>query len=386
MFQLTAAERTTRLGFSDIVRIRNRVMEMRAAGKEVIQLEGGEPFMPTPEWIKEAMRAALAADQTRYAPSSGVAPLIDAIVAKLAMRNSLTVPSSDVIVCAGGMHALFCAFQASLGEGQETIFLSPYWTPIADLVRYSGGTSVLVPWTEARVSGVGEAIRSRVSPRSRVIYVNTPANPTGLVLSRDELQQIADVAREHDLVVIADEAYEDILYDGREHVSIASLEGMYERTISCFTLSKSYSMTGWRIGYLVAAETWMEPIRKLVLNSINGVSTPTQFAAAAAVADRSDYLERMRGEYATRRALLLDGLRNAGFDCLAPEGAFYLFADVRPRLGHDSWKAMEELLTRTSISSVPGVVFGPEGEGYVRMSYSNPIETLERAVSALRTL
>lgn len=383
---LVPAQRTSRFGFSDIVKIRNRVMEMRGVGHDLIQLEGGEPFMPTPDWVKAAMTEALERNQTRYAPSSGVPALLDAIVAKLGERNGIAVTASDVIVCAGGMHALFCAFQASLNEGEETIFLSPYWTPIADLVRYCGGTSVLVPWEEARAAGVGEAIRSRLTSRSRVIYVNTPANPTGLVLSRAELEQIAAIARENDLVVIADEAYEDIIYDGREHVSIASLEGMAERTISCFTLSKSFSMTGWRVGYLVATEPWMDPIRKLVLNSVNGVSTPSQFAAAAAIADRSDYLSRMREEYATRRALLLGGLREAGFDCLAPEGAFYLFADVRGRLGSDSWEAMEQLLTRASISTVPGAVFGPEGEGYLRMSYSNPLETLERAVSALRAL
>lgn len=383
---LVPALRTSRFGFSDIVKIRNRVLRMRAEGHDVIQLEGGEPFMPTPDWIKQAMRDALDANHTRYAPSSGVPELIDAIVAKLAERNRIRVTPSDVIVCAGGMHALFCAFQAVLNDGEETIFLSPYWTPIADLVRYSGGTSVLVPWEEARATGVRAAIEARITPRSRIIYVNSPANPTGLVLSRAELEDIAALAREKDLAVIADEAYEDILYDGREHVSIASLEGMQERTLTCFTLSKSYSMTGWRVGYLVATEPWMEGIRKLALNSVNGVSTPSQYAAAAAIADRSDYLERMRAEYAQRRAILLEGLRAAGLDCLAPEGAFYLFADVRDRLGNDSWAAMEQLLARASISTVPGAVFGPEGEGYLRMSYSNPIDTLERAVNALRTL
>ncbi|HUO83550.1 MAG TPA: pyridoxal phosphate-dependent aminotransferase, partial [Thermoanaerobaculia bacterium] len=181
------------------------------------------------------------------------------------------------------------------------------------------------------------------------------------------------------------EAYEDLVYEG-EHLSIASLPGMLERTISVFTLSKSFSMTGWRCGYLVAAELFMEPIRKLVLNSINGVSTPTQYAAAAAIADRSDYLANLRDEYRSRRDLLIRGVRDAGFRCATPRGAFYLFADVRARLGGDSWKAMDRLLDETGIATVPGVVFGPEGEGFLRMSFSNPIETLERAVEALGKL
>lgn len=384
--QLAPAPRTERFGFSDIVKIRNRVLELKDAGQQVIQLEGGEPFMPTPDFVKEAMKRALDANHTRYAASSGVPLLIDAIVEKLRDSNGMSVDPSQVIVCAGGMHALFCAFQVALGEGEETLFLSPYWTPIHDLVRYCGGTSVPVSWQKARADGIGATLRKAITPRTRVIYVNTPGNPTGLVLSREELEEIAALAREHDLVVIADEAYEDIVYGDHEHVSIASLPGMFERTLTCYTLSKSFSMTGWRVGYLVAAEMWMAPARKLVLNSVNGVSTPSQYAAAAAIGDRSDYKQRMLAEYALRRAILADGLRAAGFGCYEPEGAFYLFVDVRERLGNDSWKAMETLLSRCSVASVPGVVFGAEGEGHLRMSYSNPIETLESAVAAIARL
>lgn len=386
MNQLTPAARTGRFGFSDIVKIRNRVLAMKAAGHQVIQLEGGEPFVPTPDFVKAAMKQALDENQTRYAPSSGVPRLLDAIVTKLGERNALSVSAENVIVCTGGMHALFCAFQIALGEGEETLFLSPYWTPINDLVKYCGGSSVLVPWKRARAEGIGASMRAQITDRTKVIYVNTPGNPTGLVLSRQELEEIASIAREHDLIVIADEAYEDIRYDGREHVSIASLPGMFERTLTCYTLSKSYSMTGWRVGYLVAADAWMDSARKLVLNSVNGVSTPSQFAAAAAISDRSDYLTRMRAEYAARRTVLASALREAGFGCYDPEGAFYLFVDVRERLGNDSWAAMETLLARTGIATVPGVVFGDEGEGHLRMSYSNASDVLSAAAEALGKL
>jgi aspartate/methionine/tyrosine aminotransferase len=386
--QLTSihpAERTARLGFSDIVKIRNRVLAMKQQGAAVLQLEGGEPFTPTPEFIKEAMKSALDENQTRYAPSSGIAPLLSAIRAKLAEKNSMQVAEENLIVCAGGMHGLFVAFQAALEEGSETIFFSPYWTPIKDLVTYCGGSPVLVPWSEIREGSAGEALRRRITPKSRVLYVNTPSNPTGDVLTRSQLEEIARVAIEHNLVVIADEAYEDLVYDS-EHVSIASLPEMSGRTITVFTLSKSYSMTGWRIGYVVAEQQFMDPIRKLVLNSVNGVSTPTQFAAAAAIADRSDFLSRMRDEYRLRRDLLVQGAIDAGLSCRAPRGAFYLFADVRDRLGDDSWAAMNTLLERTGIATVPGLVFGEHGEGHLRMSYSNSIEVLESAVTALRKL
>ncbi len=388
---MNVAQRASLLGFSDIVKIRNRVLDMRASGHRVLQLEGGEPFIGTPDFVKEAMRAALDANQTRYAPSSGVPQLLDALRTKLARKNGVDVATSDIIVTSGGAHGLFCAFQSSVNPGDEVMFFSPYWTPIKDQVSFSGGVAVRVPWDEVRADAatsadaMTRALESRHTPRTRVIYVNTPANPTGDVLTREQLTAVANFAKAHDLTVIADEAYEDLIYDG-EHVSITSMPGMPERTITVYTFSKSFSMTGWRIGYVVAPPPFMEFLRKLVLNTVNGVSTPTQFAALAAVTHDAHFFDPIREEYRHRRDLLVSGFRNAGFDCLTPPGAFYTFPDVRKRLGNDSWKAMETLLDRTAIASVPGAVFGPEGEGHLRMSFSTAIETLEEAVAALGKL
>jgi aspartate/methionine/tyrosine aminotransferase len=382
---LKPADRSALLGFSDIVKIRNRVMDMRARGQRVIQLEGGEPFLNTPDFVKEAMKAAIDANQTRYAPSSGIPQLLEALQAKLLAKNAMEVSTNDIIVTAGGAHALFCAFQASVNPGDEVMFFSPYWTPIQDQVRYSGGVAVRVPWNDIRGHDLRETLEMHVTPRVRVLYVNSPANPTGDVLSHVQLTGIAEFAQAHDLTVIADEAYENLIYDG-EHVSIASLPGMAERTITVHTFSKSFSMTGWRIGYLVAPEPFMGFIRKLVLNSVNGVSTPTQHAALAAVTHDPNFFDPIREEYRRRRDLLVAAFRDAGFSCLTPPGAFYAFPDVRERLGNDSWQAMETLLERTAIASVPGAVFGPEGEGHLRMSYSLSLETLEEAVAALRRL
>lgn len=229
------------------------------------------------------------------------------------------------------------------------------------------------------------ALERRLTPRSRLIYVNSPSNPTGDVLTRAQLAAIAQVAIERNLMVISDEAYEDLVYDG-EHVSIASLPEMKERTISAYTLSKTYSMTGWRIGYVAAPKSFMEVIRKLVLNSVNGVSTPTQFAALAAMSDGDDHLQSMLEGYRKRRDFLYQAISSAGFCAELPKGAFYMFVDVRERLGADSWAAMNTLLDRTGVATVPGAVFGPEGEGHLRMSYSNSIETLDRAAEAFRKL
>lgn len=385
---MNVAQRSSLLGFSDIVKIRNRVLDMRAGGHRVLQLEGGEPFIGTPGFVKDAMRTALDANHTRYAPSSGIPALLEALRAKLARKNGLDVSTNDIIVTSGGAHGLFCAFQASVNPGDEVMFFAPYWTPIKDQVSFSGGVAVRVPWDEIRggsAEGMRSALESRFTPRTRVIYVNTPANPSGDMLTREQLTAIAEFANEHDLTVIADEAYEDLIYDG-DHVSIASLPGMLERTLTVYTFSKSFSMTGWRIGYVVAPPPFMEFLRKLVLNSVNGVSTPTQYAALAAITHDPHFFDSIRQDYRRRRDLLVQGFRDAGFDCLTPPGAFYTFPDVRKRLGTDSWKAMETLLERTSIASVPGVVFGPEGEGHLRMSFSIAIETLEEAVAALAKL
>jgi len=382
---LNVADRASLLGFSDIVKIRNRVLAMRADGKRVLQLEGGEPFLPTPDFVKDAMKAALDANQTRYAASSGIAELLDALQAKLARQNGVEVSSKDIIVTSGGAHGLFCAFQSSVNPGDEVMFFAPYWTPIQDQVRFAGGVPVHIPWDDIRNGNLAEALESLASERTRVIYVNTPANPTGDVLTREQLATVAAFAQQHDLTVISDEAYENLVYDG-EHVSMASLPGMRERTITVHTLSKSFSMTGWRIGYVVAHEPFMTFIRKLVLNSVNGVSTPTQYAALAAVTHDPQFFADIREEYRRRRDLLVQGLRDAGFSCLTPPGAFYTYPDVRPVLGNDSWQAMETLLERTSIASVPGVVFGPEGEGHLRMSFSTSFEVLQEAVDALHRL
>ena len=250
-------------------------------------------------------------------------------------------------------------------------------------MTYCGGNPVLIPWDEVHGGVMRALLEKHRTDRTRVIYVNTPSNPTGNMLTIAELRAIADFANEHDLAVISDEAYEDLVYD-TPHVSLATLPGMFARTITVFTLSKSFAMTGWRTGYLVADAHWMDGLRKLVLNSINGVSTPTQFAAAAAIAHGFD--PAWREEYRRRRDLLVHGLADAGFRCAPPPGAFYLFPDVRDRLGNDSWKAMETLLEHTTIASVPGVVFGPHGEGHVRVSFSTSLETIEEAVAALKKL
>ena len=376
------AARFDEVGFSDIVQIRNRVMEMRAKGATVYQFEGGEPYRPTPDYIKEAIRSALSENKTRYAPSSGIPELRRAIADKLQRRNSIPANEKDIIVVNGGMQGLFGAFQSVVNPGDEVLLFSPYWTPIKDLVAHCQGRIVLVPTEEARARGFQATLNRYTTGRTRAIYFNSPTNPSGVVFTREEAEAVASFATKRDLIVIADEAYEDIVYDG-EHVSIASLPKMFERTITSFTLSKSYAMTGWRIGYAVAAEPWMTGLSKATLYSSNGVSTPTQWAALAAFTTSSDFLEASRAAYRQRRDLLLAGLNEIGLTCESPAGAFYAFPAVAS-ISSDSRDAANVLLDRAQVATVPGVVFGPQGEGHVRFSFSTSIETIVAGLESMR--
>jgi aspartate aminotransferase len=376
------ASRLEEVGFSDIVKIRNRVMELRAQGATVHQFETGEPFMTSPEFIKDAMKRALDENKTRYAPSSGIAELRAAIAEKLRTTNRIPARDSDVIILNGGMQGLFGAFQSIVNPGDEVLLFSPYWTPIKDLVGHCQGRIVLVPTKEAREVGFEKTLKRYANERTRAIYYNTPQNPTGIVFTSEEARAVAHFAQKQDLVVVADEAYEDLVYDG-EHFSIASLPGMFERTITSFTFSKSYAMTGWRLGYTVAAEPWMTGLRKTTLYSSNGVSTPTQWAGLAAFNTRSDMLENNRVAYRRRRDLLFAGLNELGFYCEKPAGAFYAFPNVS-RISSDSRAAAEIILDRARVATVPGIVFGEDGESHLRFSFSTSIETIEAGLDSLR--
>ena len=376
------ASRLDEIGFSDIVNIRNRIMKLRGTGATVYQFEGGEPYMNTPDFIKEAMARAVAENKTRYAPSSGIPELRNAIASKLREKNRIPADEKDVIVLNGGMQGLFGAFQSVVNPHDEVLIFSPYWTPIKDLVYHCQGKPVLVPTSDARRDGFTQTLARYTNERTRAIYYNTPQNPTGVVFTPDEAKAVAAFAQAHDLIVIADEAYEDLIYDG-EHFSIAALDGMFERTITCFTFSKSYAMTGWRLGYAVAGEPWMTGLKKTTLYSSNGVSTPTQWAGLAAFTNHSKILEEHTRAYRERRDLLLAGLNELGLICEKPAGAFYAFPDVS-RISRNSREAAETLLDRARVATVPGIVFGEHGESHLRFSFSTSLETIEAGLESLR--
>src|ERR1700749_4429021 len=363
------AKRLDEVGFSDIVQIRNKVMEMRAEGLQVHSLHGGEPYFETPEPIKYAAMKGLMENYTHYAPSSGVLPLRKALVEKLAAKNKINVTTDEVIATVGGSQALYAAFQSVLDPGDDALVFSPYWTPIRDLVTGAQARPLLVPTATARRNGIRNTLEQFSTANTRAIYYNTPQNPSGLVFTRAEAEEVAAFARERDLIVIADEAYEDLVYEG-EHFSIASLPGMMERTITCYTFSKTYAMTGWRAGYAVAQEPFMTALKKIVLYSTNGVTTPVQYAMIHALKTSESKIAAYREEYRKRRDLLVTALNEVGLECASPAGAFYAFPNVE-KINKNSRTAAQILLEKAHIATIPGSVFGAQGEGHLRVGYAS---------------
>jgi len=371
------AKRLDEVGFSDIVQIRNKVMELRASGLPVHALHGGEPFFETPSDIKFAAVQALVENHTHYAPSSGLLPLRNALAEKLAAKNNIHITIDEVIATVGGSQGLYAAFQSVLDPGDDALIFSPYWTPIADLVTGAQARPLRVPSSTARRNGIRNTLAQFSTPQTRAIYYNTPQNPSGLVFTRAEAEEVASFAIERDLIVIADEAYEDLVYDG-EHVSIASLPGMAERTITCFTFSKTYAMTGWRAGYAVAKEPFMTALRKIVLYSTNGVATPVQYAMIQALTTSESKIASIREQYRQRRDLLV-----AGLECPMPAGAFYAFPNVE-KIHKNSRTAAQILLDKAHIATIPGSVFGAQGEGHLRFGYAITLKEIEDCVEDLR--
>lgn len=377
---------------SDLGRVMAAAKAREQAGERVMHLERGEPDFDTPPHIVEALARAARDGATHYPDQRGEITLREALVTKLARENGIAAHPDDIVVTAGGTHGLFLAMQALLSAGDELLVLSPHWMAVPKLVGFAAGASMRslpvyleLGSREWSPSEFADRLRAALAPNTKGIYLNTPNNPTGVVLDRACLEALATVARERDLWVISDEAYEHLLYDGAKHVSLASLPGMAERTISVYTFSKSYAMTGWRVGYVVAPPA-MRPVLGplLAFYTTHGVFPSSQLAALAAVTGPQDCVESMRAAYDERRRLLLDGLR----DCSAirtptPLGAFYAFANIREARGErDVWGLIDEWLG-IGVAALPGTAFGPAFGDWVRLAMCTRREDVAEAAKRL---
>ena len=377
---------------SDLGRVMAAAKAREQAGERVLHLERGEPDFDTPPHIIEALAKAARDGATHYPDQRGEITLREALVAKLARENGIAAHPDDLVVTAGGTHGLFLAMQALLSAGDELLVLSPHWMAIPKLVGFAAGAAMrsLPVYLDLGAGGWSPAefadrLRASLAPNTKGVYVNSPNNPTGVVLGREQLEAIATVARERDLWVISDESYEHLLYDGAQHVSIASLPGMADRTLSVYTFSKSYAMTGWRVGYVVAPPA-LRPVLGplLAFYTTHGVFPAAQLAARAAVTGPQDCVEAMRAAYDERRRLLLDGLRDcASIRTPVPLGAFYAFANIREARGErDVWALIDEWLS-IGVAALPGTAFGAAFGDWVRLAMCTRREDVAEAAKRL---
>ena len=381
--------------FSGIIRIR----DMMYAVERPFRLDQGDVSFDAPDAVKAAMVKAVADNRSHYLQTTGVPRLQELLAEKLRRKNAIPVGSPDeVLVTNGGIHGLFILFQALLNPGDEVIIPDPQWPPTASIILAARGVVVRCPLHEKLGWRLDvDELASRITPRTRVLYLNSPQNPTGGVLTREDLAAIAALAHEHGLFVVSDEAYEDVVF-GAEHVSIASLAGMYPRTVPVFTFSKSYAMTGLRLGYLaVADEALRDRLRKLLFLTTSNVSSVVQYGGIGGLEASQDVIEPYRVELEARRDLFYAGVGALGgvFAGKPPKGAFYAFlkfdpdwkkrAAKAPASGHDSpsWAMTEYLISAGRIGCVPGVDFGPGGEGYVRFCFARDRAELQGALESL---
>jgi aspartate aminotransferase len=370
--------------FSGIVAVRDRLLQL----ENPLRLESGEPSFDTPNHIKDAMIRAMHDNHTHYAPSTGIKPLKEAILRKVAQNNGIDYLDDldKVVVTNGGMHALFCTMQTILNPGDEVIIPQPNWTATAWIITISGGVVKKVrlrPEMEYRWDP--EELAAAVTPKTKAILINSPQNPTGAIMTEEDLHAVLRVAEKHGLYIIADEAYEDITYDHR-HVAIGQLAKDYpqavrDRVISCFTFSKSYAMTGWRLGYTTCSSNeFAENIKKMILYTINGVSTPTQYGGIAALEGPQDCIADMRDAYRERRDLLFEGVNQTEFLACdqPPKGAFYLYASITDAWDGSAWDLVNYLIDEYRMGSVPGDIFYDD-QPAIRFSYACSTDMIRRA-------
>jgi aspartate aminotransferase len=375
------ASRMERIGTETAFEAAARARALEATGREVIHLEIGEPDFDTPRHISEAAaRGLLEQGMTHYTPAAGIAPLREAIAADVRRWKGIDASPEQVVVTPGAKPIMFYAMLALINEGDEVIYPNPGFPIYESMARYVGGTAVAAPLREANDfrMDVGE-VASLVTDRTRMIVINSPHNPTGSTLSSDDIREIARIAVEHDLVVLADEIYGRLQYEG-EPLSIATLPGMAERTVTLDGFSKTFAMTGWRLGYGIVPEWLLKAFGTLVINSVSCTNAFAQAGAIAALTGPQDGADAMRAEFIARRALIVEGLNAIpGVTCVMPHGAFYAFPNVSA-LGRTSAEVADHLLYDAGVCGLAGTSFGRYGEGYLRFSYANSRENLQRAL------
>jgi len=378
------AKRMSRLGTETAFEVLAKARALEAQGREVVHLEIGEPDFDTPANIVEAGIKALRDGHTHYTPSAGIPPFREAIAAEVAESRDIEVHPDQVVVVPGGKPIMFFVILALCEEGDEVIYPNPGFPIYESMINFVGATPVPIPLRMAKAFSFDvDEFRGLVSDRTKLIILNSPQNPTGGVLSHADLAAVAEVALEKDVMVLSDEIYSRILYEG-QFASIASIPGMAERTIILDGFSKTYAMTGWRLGYGVMPRELSSHITRLMTNSNSCTAAFTQMAGIEGLTGPQGEAHQMVEAFRQRRDVIVDGLNEVpGFKCLRPKGAFYVFPSIEGT-GKTSRFLEEYLLQEAGVATLSGTSFGKYGEGFLRLSYANSVQNIEKALAWIK--
>jgi aspartate/methionine/tyrosine aminotransferase len=380
------AQRTDALRLEGAYQVLARAQELEAQGKEIIHLEIGEPDFPTPENIGRAAARAIAEGKTHYNPSAGIRELRAAIAADASNRRGLAILPEQVVVSPGAKPNLFFPALALVNPGEEVVYPDPGFPTYEAMIRVAGGVGRPVPLLESNGFSIDrDVLAGLVNARTRLIILNSPGNPTGGVIPLADLEFVAELAQRNDCWVLSDEIYSRIVFDGRTVPTIAALPGMRERTIILDGFSKTYAMTGWRLGYGIMPERLAERVSLLLNHGVGCTAHFTQIAGIEALTGPQDSVNRMVTEFQRRRERIVEGLsRLRGVRCRKPEGAFYAFPNIEAT-GLTS-EAFAARMLEGGVALLPGTAFGDHGRGYVRLAFTNSLEAIDRALESMDTV
>jgi aspartate aminotransferase len=375
-----------RLGTETAFDVLARAKALEAEGRRIIHLEIGEPDFTTPGHIIEAAAKALRDGYTHYCPAPGLPVLREACAERLSRHRGLPIEASRVVITPGAKPFLFFGLLAACNPGDEVIYPNPGFPIYESVIRWAGAKPVPLPLVEEHgFAFTADDLRERLSPRTKVVILNSPGNPCGGVVESGLMDEIGRLLQDHDCWILSDEVYSEMLY-GAAHETIASREGLLERTILVDGFSKTFAMTGWRLGYAALPEPLVEPITRLLINSVSCTPPAFQLAGVAALTGPRDEVDAMMAEFRRRRDAVVAGLNELpGVSCVMPRGAFYAFPNVR-RTGVDAKLLADRLLEEAGVAVLAGTAFGEYGDGYLRLSYANSLENIEEALQAMRRL
>ncbi len=378
------AQRTMSIKYSGIRAVSDKVEELRKNGHVITDLTIGRPNFDTPSHIKDAAKKAIDEGKVHYTSNYGIIQLREAISKKLHQDNDLQYNPDEIIVTAGGEEALAIAFMSYINPGDEVIVPEPCFVGYATLIKLCGGIPVYVSTKDKDSFRLPHTkIEEAISPRTKAIVFASPNNPTGIMMSKEDLQFLADIAKKYNLLIITDEVYEKILFDNNQNISIGSLSEMRDYVITCNSLSKTYSMTGWRLGYLAADKELIQPMVKVHQGLVTCANSVAQWAALEAVTASQKCVEDMNREYEERRKFLIESFGKFNpLRLVVPDGSIFACVDIQGT-GMTSFQAMEYFLNNSGVAMVPGDAFGPSGEGFLRLSFGCSLKTLEEAAERI---